>query len=344
MSCNSKTTGPQSPSQGVITYHSFPLEPKIREKWVENCRLEPGKNITKSILVCSRHFRSSDFKKTSTSEDSSMVKYFLKQGTVPTIFPWGKVKTPTNSVTSNSASSSSSPVDTAETVKQTIAQIMAETAELNKAAGIDTNIKVETSTGTTSKRSSIDMSAVATKVPRTSIDANVSSTSIHQEPIFTVGTKIEAQDFAGMWHTAKVIEVDDGDEKEVYIKYEKSKSSKSITMSDEWIPMNSSRIRNKQSNRPIVSYVEGEKCLAKWQARKFPATVSKVLENDMYEVLFDDGYTKIVKSHQISKPKIGTPQTPESKRPTTAIIVTTKKDAPDKEWNLISMSSLNMGE
>ncbi|KAL5287931.1 PHF20 family protein [Megaselia abdita] len=339
--CNSKTTGPQSPSQGVITYHSFPIEPKIREKWVENCRLEPGKTITKSILVCSRHFRSSDFKKTCSSEDASMVKYWLKAGTVPTIFPWGKVKTPTTSVTSTS--SSSSPVDTAETVKQTIAQIMAETAELNKAAGIDQS---KETTGTTSKRNSVDSgSGSATKIPRTSIDANVSSTSIHEEPVFTVGTKIEAQDFAGLWHTAKVIEVD-SDEKEVFIKYEKTKSSKSISMSDEWIPMNSSRLRPKQtnSNRVILSYVEGEKCLAKWQARKFPATVSKVLGNDLYEVIFDDGYTKNVKSHQMSKSKVGTPQTPESKKPTTSIIVTPKKETKEKEWNLISMSSLNMDE
>lgn len=272
-----------------------------------------------------------------------MVKYWLKPGTVPTIFPWGKVKTPTTSVTSNSASSSSSPVDTAETVKQTIAQIMAETAELNKAAGIEP-VKEE-STGTTSKRSSIDSSGIATKVPRTSIDANVSSTSIQDEPSFTAGTKIEAQDFAGLWHTAKVIEVDT-DEKEVFIKYEKTKNSKAITMSDEWIPMNSSRLRSKQSsNRPVLTYVEGEKCLAKWQARKFPATVTKVFGNDLYEVIFDDGYFKTLKAHMMSKSKVGTPQTPETKKASTSsVAVAIKKEAKEKEWNLISMSSLNMGE
>lgn len=335
--CNSRTTGPQSPSQGVITYHSFPIEPKVREKWIENCHMEPGKNITKSILVCSRHFRSSDFKKTTSSEDPSIVKYFLKPGTVPTIFPWGKVKTPTTSIASNSASSSSSPVDTAETVKQTIAQIMAETAELNKAAGID-QTKVEGAT----KRSSFDNSGIASKIPKTSSsEANPRPVSVHED--FVVGSKIEAQDFSGVWHTAKVMEVDN-DEKEVFIKYEKGKNSRVVAMSDEWIPMNSSRLKFKQSNsnRTVLSYVEGEKCFAKWQARKFPATVQKVLGNDMYEVLFDDGYSKVVKANQISKTKVGTPQAPgpqiESKRSSEG---SSKKD---KEWNLISMSSLNLGE
>lgn len=56
--------------------------------------------------------------------------------------------------------------------------------------------------------------------------------------------------------------------------------------SDEWIPMNSSRLRpiqlakDNSLNSSSRMYKEGERCMAKWtDSRKFPATVRRVLEN-----------------------------------------------------------------
>lgn len=66
-----------------VTFHSFPINPITRALWVENCSLPETKAITKSTLVCSRHFRRADFQPLKND------KYLLRQGAVPTIFPWG---------------------------------------------------------------------------------------------------------------------------------------------------------------------------------------------------------------------------------------------------------------
>lgn len=52
-------------------------------------------------------------------------------------------------------------------------------------------------------------------------------------------------------------------------------------MNDEWIPMNSTRLRPIE-NVETIKFQEGEKCLARWtDSRKFPGTVHKVLDNGM---------------------------------------------------------------
>lgn len=63
--------------------------------------------------------------------------------------------------------------------------------------------------------------------------------------------------------------------------------------------MDSPRLRPAQ---PVVTYDVGEKVLARWNdCRKFPATIKRILENDTYDVLFDDGYPKIVRGIHINK-------------------------------------------
>uniref|UniRef100_A0A182WC62 MBD domain-containing protein n=1 Tax=Anopheles minimus TaxID=112268 RepID=A0A182WC62_9DIPT len=115
---------------------------------------------------------------------------------------------------------------------------------------------------------------------------------------FTPGTKIEAQDFSGTWHAAKLLEVDTED-REVLVQFDKTDKIKSTTL-DEWIPMDSVRLR------PIsnATYSVGEKVFARWSdSRKFKATIKSVVENNMYEVVFDDGFAKICKSSHISRIK-----------------------------------------
>lgn len=64
----------------------------------------------------------------------------------------------------------------------------------------------------------------------------------------------------------------------------------SLRIIDEWIPMNSSRLRQAQNKgatsgkitpkRPIPTFTLGEQCRAKWtDSRKWKATVTEVLDN-----------------------------------------------------------------
>ncbi|XP_018349614.1 PREDICTED: PHD finger protein 20 isoform X3 [Trachymyrmex septentrionalis] len=116
---------------------------------------------------------------------------------------------------------------------------------------------------------------------------------------FFPGAKLEAKDFNDKWYSAKVVETD-WDEREVLIHFDKWSSR-----FDEWIPMDSSRLRVLQTPQKEVKMKEfsvGERILATWaDGKKYPAKVSAVLTNDRYNVLFDDGYAKIVKSLKMTK-------------------------------------------
>ncbi|XP_036150308.1 PHD finger protein 20-like [Monomorium pharaonis] len=116
---------------------------------------------------------------------------------------------------------------------------------------------------------------------------------------FYPGAKLEAKDFSEKWYSAKVVEAD-WDEREVLIHFDKWNSR-----FDEWIPMDSSRLRvlqTPQKEAKIREFTVGERILATWaDGKKYPAKVSAVLTNDRYNVLFDDGYAKIVKSSKMTK-------------------------------------------
>ncbi|XP_024944954.1 PHD finger protein 20 isoform X5 [Cephus cinctus] len=129
---------------------------------------------------------------------------------------------------------------------------------------------------------------------------------------FFPGAKLEAKDFNEKWYSARVVETD-WVEREVLIHFDKWSSR-----FDEWIPMDSSRLRvlQIQPSEPtwtlpspetkMREFVVGEKILATWaDGRKYPARVNAVLGNevisDRYDVLFDDGYTKIVRSSKMTK-------------------------------------------
>ncbi|KAL0109349.1 hypothetical protein PUN28_014432 [Cardiocondyla obscurior] len=125
---------------------------------------------------------------------------------------------------------------------------------------------------------------------------------------FFPGAKLEAKDFNDQWYSAKVVETDWVD-REVLIHFDKWSSR-----FDEWIPMDSSRLRilqtpqNDQTWIPpppetkMREFTVGERILATWaDGKKYPAKVSAVLTNDRYNVLFDDGYAKIVKSSKMTK-------------------------------------------
>ncbi|KAM7364265.1 PHD finger protein MBD-R2 [Cochliomyia hominivorax] len=290
------TSTSRLPEHHGVTYHSFPSDQNARSIWIRNTKISADRHITKSVLVCSRHFRRADF------QPQRSGKYLLKQKVFPTVFPWGKVDAaqieedleflnstgpaaPSNLLTTSSTVDE----DTKATVAATVAQIMAQTAELNAAAGI----KVEKAEG------------ALEEIPSEPSVANASTPpNVKFEPVtsFNPGARLEAQDFDGIWHSARIVEVDN-DDREVLIKFEKTGKNKSnMAGTEEWIPMNSSRLRQRISTKPIFNYELEEKCLARWSGpRKFPGTVKKILPNDVYEILFDDGYVKNVRAIHMSK-------------------------------------------
>ncbi|PSN55980.1 hypothetical protein C0J52_02156 [Blattella germanica] len=99
---------------------------------------------------------------------------------------------------------------------------------------------------------------------------------------------------------------------------------------DEWIPMDSSRLRPTDNPGPQNDgkssskvFNVGDRVMAKWSdCRRYPATVKTILPNDKYEVLFFDGFTKIIKGIRMTKlegvaenvPEVK-PEVPEKKLP-----------------------------
>ncbi|XP_011179347.1 uncharacterized protein LOC105210226 [Zeugodacus cucurbitae] len=355
--CNSTS---RLPEHHGVTYHSFPLDANIRAIWMRNTRLSSERPITKSVLVCSRHFRRIDF------QPQRSGKYLLKQRVFPTVFPWGKVD-PTqvesdledlknNSMNTSSATNQSTEDATKATVEAKVAQIMAETAERSAAKA---NADNETASPITTP-------------------ASASPAAIKFEPVtsFNPGARLEAQDFDGVWHAARVVEVDN-DDREVLIKFERSGKVKSAVVgTEEWIPMNSTRLRQKVSTKPVPVFELEEKCMARWSGpRKFPGTIKKILGNDIYEVLFDDGYVKNVRAVHINKiqpldtelqapissPTVpSTPQNTSTNMPETSPLKTPKNDSPlpvapsstsakkrsssgsRKDWPLLDLAKLDL--
>lgn len=116
---------------------------------------------------------------------------------------------------------------------------------------------------------------------------------------FLPGSKLEAKDFNEKWYAARVVETD-WIEREVLIHFDKWS-----TRFDEWIPMDSSRLRISQTHvkeSKLKSFIAGEKILATWvDGKKYPAKVNAALGNDKYDILFDDGYSKILKTSKMTK-------------------------------------------
>ncbi|XP_037871690.1 PHD finger protein 20 isoform X2 [Bombyx mori] len=129
----------------------------------------------------------------------------------------------------------------------------------------------------------------------------------------SVGSKVEARDFAYNWHPALITEVD-FEEMEVLVHYDQD--LKGVLKPDEWISVNSPRLRPfgmvtksasgteentkvlkeephevKLEEKSKVVYAVGERCLARWRDnRRFMATIQKDLGNGAYEIIFDDGF------------------------------------------------------
>lgn len=283
------------PEDTGVTFHKVPMHPDIRPKWMSLCKIPDDKKDVKVIYICSRHFLRADFC------NFKGKKYMLKQGVLPSVFPWSKTKSdnkksegkkvvpPKNDTTTAIASTTSSePAVTdrdnanveSTLVKQEpkvvenpeinlkespeniqdlleIKQEMLETAP-------DNSLKINENNFSSQAQSTIEQKV---KTVQTSFGA------LH----FSINARIEALDFNEVWLPARVVEID-YEENEVLIHFEKYSNKY-----DEWICMDSARLRPLQENiiKPpeVESYAVGERCMAFWSdARKFPATVQRIID------------------------------------------------------------------
>lgn len=388
-----------------VTYHSFPMDAVIRAIWIKNSRISLDRQITKSVLVCSRHFRRLDF---NTIRNG---KYLLKPRVFPTVFPWGKMEpaeieadhralqqaTVDGVATNGTANSSTSEDVIKATVDQIVAQILAETAERNAAAAeaaaaaasaeeeSQTNTDADAakkapidneSTHSAGSKSNAPLAVVAHDSTETA-NENITSTtsaspSTGTSPKYgsptnmTIGARLEALSVDSAWLPARIVEVNEA-EQTLLIRFERNSKLKGSPSTSggyqEWISVKSDRLRQRINSRVLPVFELEEKCMARWSGpRKFPGTIKKLLGNDTYEVLFDDGYTKNVRAlHMTKLPRqlsavpepdfemdnTNTPTGPGGvKRPNSGATSNNikNKTAPQrKDWPLLDMSNLDMG-
>lgn len=219
------------PEDRKITYHRFPANNQIRDVWIVNSRLDPNLHITKSTNVCSRHFLKDDF------QDSKGKKILLKQNIVPSIFPWSneEAETPPAPPTKKKRKSSASTSKVADTKKTKL-------VKQNK-----TTTREEAR-----KNASNSISDAIIPIKKDTEPVKKKTKNIH----FVAGTKVEAQDFNEQWHVAEIMEVD-LDEREALIHFDKNQLNKS-SLSDEWIPMDSCRLRALSSPLTVTETAKSE--------------------------------------------------------------------------------------
>ncbi|XP_052816985.1 uncharacterized protein LOC128243320 isoform X2 [Mya arenaria] len=111
------------------------------------------------------------------------------------------------------------------------------------------------------------------------------------------GEKIEAMDYLHQWFPAKIRAVNEGDAK-VLVHYDGWNQRY-----DEWITMNSDRIRplirhskrKEKSKRVKTDHMIGDQVYAKWtDCKMYPAKITNILPSGSYEVIFYDGFKKLV--------------------------------------------------
>lgn len=244
-----------------VTFHKLPLHPDLRPKWMSLCRIPEDKKDVKVIYICSRHFLRADFC------NFKGKRYMLKQGVLPSVFPWSKPK----------AEKTTEPKNLKKAKNE---------SELTETAELSQNVKQEVSETPITE----DKHPVADEIMNANVKVfpnQTQSTTIEQKVKtvetsfgllnFAINSRIEALDFNEMWFPARIVEID-YEENEVLIHFEKYSSKY-----DEWICMDSARLRPLQSaaKKTVVpnTYIVGERCMACWSdARKFPATITKVVD------------------------------------------------------------------
>lgn len=246
------------PEDMGVTFHKVPMHSDVRPKWLSLCHIPEDKQSVKIIYVCSRHFLRADFC------NFKGKKYMLKQGVLPSVFPWDKSKLEAIKAEANVKKDKPSDRTNPEVTKQENSAVKDDNSQSLKLGPIG---HFE------------DSEMQNTKQPKEKSNEKSKLDSSNENPVisFAINSRIEALDFNNEWFPARIVEVD-YEENEVLIHFEKFSSKY-----DEWISMNSSRLRPLQTPVKKMSaeqFAVGDRCQAAWSdCRKFPATVTKVMEN-----------------------------------------------------------------
>lgn len=189
----------------------------------------------------------------------------LKQGVLPSVFPWSKLKKEPKKAAVKPTQEAKKETNEAHDKKETIEQ--EKETELPEVANDETQTQKAENPGEKSP-----------PVP-TTIEQNAKTVQTAQGPVtFAINERIEALDFNQTWQPAQIVEID-YEECEVLVRFDKH-----TTKNDEWICMDSARLRPLQP--PCESFEIGERCMASWSdARKFPATVQKKLDKGEKQLL-----------------------------------------------------------
>jgi PHD finger protein 20 len=287
--------------------------------------MESGFKPTKHSYVCSRHFKRENFTAHSTG------KIVLKSQSTPSIFPWNRDEILAAKAKATTETKPETSKDKPEKVEeQETPKKSTETKKKPKPKKVTTPAPKTDENVKKSKRLSAKLSTPkleevkpsSKSTPKSSGNKKVSkeSTVVEEKPEtetpaseplnesvsddkkseinFVPGVIIEAQNFDEKWVSVKIVEID-LEEREVLVQSLDKNFKHTTRINDEWISMDSPRLRPLQ---PVQKFEVGEKVLARWNdCRKFPATIRRVLENNTYDVLFYDGYPKIVRGVHINK-------------------------------------------
>lgn len=308
-----------------VTFHKMPFHSDLRPKWIELCRIPEERQMNKVIYVCSRHFRRTDFC------NFKGTKYMLRQGALPSVFPWTKsvikIPPPSKSTTASSKSTTSSsksttPKSTLPSSKSTLPSSKS-TLSSSKSTLSSEDIKVPENVEIKEEIVDDDNKKddeIVVKIKDEPMDEDMNEEEepkikkeiefekppkvkkenkkeIAQEivpilkikdelPIvinFFAGTRIEANDFNDKWYPATILEVD-YEENEVFVEFDRH-----LNRANEWIPMDSSRLRPYVQNN-TAEFAVGEKCMATWvnSCSKYPATIKQVLEGGKFYLSYEN--------------------------------------------------------
>lgn len=223
-----------------VRFHAFPMNEIVRNMWVQNCHIEQNRSITKSNVICSRHFLESDYQPPKNG------RRLLNNNAVPTIFEWGNEKSFTEyladaqdnepetseaSTKDNADKSSSDATPVAKTSKKMMSRSQANSAaEKQRSASAEEQQTVpnDSNEKVNKARKSLD-SVTSPEKPTTAKEIVLKSpTKNFDTALLVPGAKVEVQDLGGSWHNASVAEVDQG-EQEVLINFEKNVKAKGPT-------------------------------------------------------------------------------------------------------------------
>lgn len=225
-----------------IKFHAFPTNEVARNVWIKNCHIKNSKSLNKAVVVCSKHFQESDFKPLKKGHR------FLRNGAVPTIFPWGNEQTFSeylnehsqvgnvtlesikedvdNSVLNESTASTKSTTKKTSTRHGKLKQQADSSKPRSVSADDQSKSKDEAKTSEMSPRKSLD-SATTPEKSTTAKENMIKSPTKKFDAAMSLnpGAKVEVQDLNGTWLNASVVEVDQT-EHEVLISFDKNAKTK----------------------------------------------------------------------------------------------------------------------